>query len=184
MLKNIIGLFLIIFLISACSTTQESRIYLEFENLFPDNAKIVQLIIYKRGTTSEKAQAVFTKQDHVKASLLSELGHEFLTFEVVGDKVTMNSKVPTIKMEQLNKVISEILAVYTEKPVLYLDNGEGLEIVDNGLERIIKRKGKKIITVNYDHEDKWKSNIRYFNHDLQYELNIKPLTVTYENISK
>lgn len=186
--------FLSFFLLFACATTktvEEKTITFSkgiqistehFLDIIPSKAQIVQLITYKRQNDVKKAQIIMRKDKSLKVSVLSTMGIELLALSVNKGIIEQHSAMPGFRIGFFHRVMADMLAVYAPKTLFYQDIIGKVEVEDTALKRTILTQGKKLITIIYDNKNRWLSNIKYIHHQLDYELEIKNLSIAYEGL--
>ena len=178
-------LFIFLLLIS-CSTNNFSK---SFQNdlllrLFPKNSTIIQLLQIKRNDQVHQYQAIIKNQNNLKISILDQFGLEVFNLTVDSDGLQYSSIIPEFKVHFLEIVLTDMLAVYGKKDVLYKDKFKSYSIVDTEFERRIKKNKNLITTIYYETKDRWNSKIKIVQHFFGYEIEVIPLRVNNGNIHK
>lgn len=183
MVKNLIK-FIFFCTLSSCSnftTLNNSSLNTAFYNLFPNNTKIVQFLTLKKGDKTHKAQVVFIKKEDLKISVLNEMGLELLRLTGNKNILKLSPIIPETKIDLIETAILDMLAVYSEKGLLYKEPIKNFVIEDYDLKRIVKMNQKLFSTIFYDSKDRWKSNVKLQHHILNYEIKI--ISIDFEKIN-
>mgnify|MGYP000725342263 CR=1 FL=1 len=156
-----------------------------FIQLFRGTKQIVQIVEYEHKSGEEKkAQVIFQKtgQNKVSVSVLSLFGMEIMSLEFSGNKILKKSGLPGLKVTYFDRVMSDMLVIYSSVESLRKILSKNLLAKDGLASRSIFLNNKKLISIKYSDGLVWPKQVEFVQHDLDYKLNIKTVSVKNESL--
>jgi hypothetical protein len=156
-----------------------------FMDLFSRNGQVVQVVEYQHKNGEEKkAQVIFQKGSNkmMSVSVLSLFGMEIMSLEFDGKMIKKKSGLPGIKLDYFDRVMSDMLTIYSSESKLKNILTGDITIKDGNQVRTLKHNNKDLISIIYSSRGAWPKSVEFIQHDLGYKLNIKTVSVKYENL--
>lgn len=200
--KAVLILITFLFVLFSCATT-DNKVPLKsvvlsksdnlkistskFIKLFPRNGQIVQTVFYENNGDKKSAQVIFVKKNEfgresLTVSVLSMFGMEILSLEFDGESISRKAGLPSIELSYFDRVMSDMLMIYASQASLEFAISGKFKIRKEKLKRVVIGKSKVLISIIYSDNKTWPKMVEFKQHELDYSLKIKTVSVKYENL--
>jgi len=146
-----------------------------FLSIIPKDSQVIQYVSYEKDGDVKDTQVILRRKKDLIVTVLSPIGLELISLRVTKNGVERIGGIAQFKLELFRKVMADMLAVYAPKKLLLKETLAAVNVIDSKNKRVISLNSKKIITISYTLEDRWKSDITLEHLELNYKLNIKTL---------